>query len=422
MRMPILKFNRELLVRSKVTEQRLEDALRLIAQNFGESWIEQGMINEKGSPAKIKHLVDQHIIPRSFAGGLTDGTLSLVELSTYLESFSEDPSLQRIIQAMKPSNSTFWDHFYELAIAYRFKSISTNTVLEPGASTGDFYSTFIGNEMIGECTVVRPETVYSKISNLFDSLAEVYAKRHKIDRASFLITVKKLEIVNEYRELKNLIMKLDKDFSGEFFDIKVYQRDEAKKYLGTGDQVRNLGDIGVSVGTVPGNKEDLSSLQLHREDRTGFFFFNLESIKDEYAYDIVDKINSKISSKMAQIKKHPKDKLLYLFVEVQKGIENMDFNRVSKRIANNFFNNNDWLNGIYLTQRVWDGVRHSYVGGFFNNPNLPDQIPLDLRKKLIELEESNNFYYPLKISGIGRNDPCHCGKKKKYKKCCGRYS
>jgi len=44
---------------------------------------------------------------------------------------------------------------------------------------------------------------------------------------------------------------------------------------------------------------------------------------------------------------------------------------------------------------------------------LPEKVKMDMLRQLSQIEGKNTTQ-----KKVGRNDPCHCGSGKKYKKCC----
>ena len=46
---------------------------------------------------------------------------------------------------------------------------------------------------------------------------------------------------------------------------------------------------------------------------------------------------------------------------------------------------------------------------------LPEKVKMDMLRQLSQIEGKNTTQ-----KKVGRNDPCHCGSGKKYKKCCGK--
>jgi len=338
-----------------------------------------------------------------------------------LSHFREQSSLKTIVSAMK-SKEHFWDMFYQLAMAYRFSIFSKHTEIEPGENMADFYSTFGDVTMIGECSVVHPKTSYSKVRDSFHELATICQERAKKDRLSFLMIPKKIDYLDDIAGIKTLLRKINKTYEDEMIKIEVFENELIKDALNS-DSINDLpGDIGFKFATTTAsNKEDIETYDLENDKPYGFFAIDLGDIEKEHLVDMADKIDKKIQGKLLQLSKHPKDQPIYLFVELDYDVDNLNKERIAKRTLNNFFKTKKWLSGVWITQRRYTTAgRYQYAGILLSNPYNDEQFIKKYFDHINEFEGKNNFFIPFFLKKVGRNDPCPCKSGGKFKKCCGR--
>ncbi len=140
----------EMLRQSGLTVADIDRAIGVIKSIFGLDWLESLEAKRKD----MSNPFVQHPIIIGSASGSFTHLAELIELCLYLVSFKDDPCLSKIIPPMKET-SAYSDNLFQLAMAYRFKKLGFNVLLEPpilNGQLGDFSAKFGDMQVMAECT------------------------------------------------------------------------------------------------------------------------------------------------------------------------------------------------------------------------------------------------------------------------------
>lgn len=383
---PLLHYMKAQLNRSGLTTEDVEQVLGVAQSLFGKEWLEDLIKVRKETP-----MFSQHPIMVGSSSGSFNHLIELVEVCTYFVSFKGDKEIMTLIPPIKEVSS-YGDVLFQLAMAYRFKKLGFNVILEPAIENGllaDFTATLGDIKVVAECTVLREWRVRVDERDAFEQCIDKLKKIHKKGGREFSIDIvcKKPLTFETMDSLRVDIVKVGTDFintqvaitiSTDLYKISITAfTEEIKKLLSSGTKAdfKKLGDwdqiasFGLGTQKVGG---DITSALDNIERECLIRYKSIAPPEEEFAYSLEDKIDKKVGTKTRQLKSHPKDHKSILFVEVEDKLDGLDFDRTVRRLKGSVFKKVPTLSGIFISKRDWsEEIRHQYQGIFISNEENP---------------------------------------------------
>lgn len=400
---PLIKVMQEHIKRSGLEVKDIDGVIGVTKSIFGLDWLEELAAKRKNMPNPLS----QHPIIIGSASGSFQHLVELVELCTYLISFKDDKELLKIVSALKEEPS-YGDNLFQLAMAYRFRKLGFDIALEPPILNGhlaDFSASRGDLKIVAECTVLREWSVRKEQRDVFADCLQQLKKIHNRSNRRFMLDIvsKKSLSFRTLQPLRELIIKTGSEFlktgnpikvCDETYEVSVYEMDvETGRKVDADSRTffRELGDQGwdqilsfdVTTTAIPG---DVTSIDFDRiSSRSIMRHKSLVSPEEEFEYSLEDKLDKKSGGKLKQLKSHPRDHISLLFIEVEGKLENVDFERIGKRLSNNVFRKAPSLNGVFIAKRHFtNSLTHHYQGTFFSNPVIPFNDSLFLGFNVVE--------------------------------------
>lgn len=383
---PIIKVMQDELNQSGLKVSDIDQVIGVTKSIFGLDWLESLASKRKDLPNPF----DQHPIIIGSCSGSFVHLIELIELCSYLLSFKNDKEIAKIVPSLK-KESSYGDCLFQLAMAYRFKKLDFDVVLEPQISNGllaDFHALRGDLSIMAECTVLREWNIRQKQREIFADCLNKFKKIHKKTNKRFVLDIvsKKSLSSDTLQILRDHIMKVGNDFlnngvrvdiADEDYEISIYEMDDkisekvdkdSRHYfkelsLQGWDQILSFS---IGKASIPG---DVTSVDFSRMRSESIMKHkSLITPEEEFEYSLEDRLDKKMLDKLRQIKEHPKGHLSLLFIEVEDKLENADFNRIGKRISRNIFSKVSTLDGVFIAKRNWTAdLKHQYQGTFFSN-------------------------------------------------------
>lgn len=389
---------REYLEKSGLTLGDIDRVIGTTQGIFGHEWL-QDLIDNRRDTLPIV----QHPIMNGCSSGSFQYLMELLELCTCMVAFKDDKELYKIISPLKVLSS-YGDNLFQLAIAYRFKRLGFTTTLEPSISNGllgDFEATKNEIRIMAECTVLREWGVKEEEEKVFWECEEKLKKLYKNGADQIVIDVVTKNALT-FKTLENLrddILKVATEFfktnqtskiCNNEYDISIYAMDfDTKSKLDADPRVyfKNTGyDHCLSFSLISMRVSgDITSVLGASAPTSILKYKNLSPPEDP----LEDRINKKILGKVKQLKSHPTTHKSILFVDVEDKLEDVDIERVGKRLTNSIFKQIPSLNAVMVTKRTWTGLGYQYQGTLLANPGNP--LNHDLFMEFNTLERDIDF-------------------------------
>ena len=420
----------------RLLPERLEEACRLIAQEFTPGWLTA--LSDRYKKGSVRSLTGFHPIYHGLlAGVLNQDTLTVVELATYLQYLrhgipNANLKLPSLVQGLK-NDESFFQYLFQLMITARFRLVVPNLRMEPilRGKQPDVVFRYLGTEFVVEAT--RPDLPErtKKLKEFLERLFFHLDKSYGADEEGLNVhlVVKTVDIVRHEKDLRNAIRdakaRPGDDYSTDDFVVKCYT------YAGTFDAFESVHGPLTAQGarmafatartTTRPEPPNVPSSALRCKTT---LVADLSNVEQHLYQDVSDKIDSVIEQKVHQLKPlwdHRRE--MYVFIDVGNiaSYQRIDLERLVPRLTANVFSRYPLLlGGVVLAKRIWDPALRRYRL-IWKPVFAPGQRRVEnffVFHGLERVEELNDFIHGVVGWTDFDNAKCPCASGKIFTECC----
>jgi hypothetical protein len=375
-RLPLFNICGEELVAAGYVQSEVVRAYEELYEAFGEDWIEEQFARKSGG------ILDGHPLLAGMGSAGMPQIVQALEVAVILRRFAHDPALPSLVGRLRDWDQ-FGDVYYALRIGLRFTLIGFRVQLEPETVGGKADILAHRDDLhIGiESTAIRWRFKGRTALDSFNAILHEI----KLPPRSVLEIVLRRDLTRETelavcRLIRDLLEKGTgprRSATSETAtvslrppraqELEVLTRTDdmqpTQESFALMDSVRGRQwDLAIVEGTVrggdPNDPRTYDVSEVRRESVVKVRFHRRKRGKQR---SLEDKIDRKVSSKLGQIRSHPREWTSALFLNVPYDLDSLDAQRIWRRLAGDQLARCENLSAVFVTQNRWTNLQRNQL-------------------------------------------------------------
>jgi hypothetical protein len=343
---------------------RPDDLLRAyeeLCTIMGEDWIHQEKSRAAGGMA------DTHPLLRAFGTADVEAIATAMELVVALRRFRDDPKLAGLLAHLRDWDQ-FDDFYYALRIALRFGLLGCEVALEPGTPGGkaDALATCrrlpIGIECANVRSRVRGRQPVDEVHSLLKDVAlpertvlEIRLKVALNGRVRRAVRRNAAALAKQWQGAPLRRRSDLADFSLRSADAEEWE--ELRRWDGSWPPPVKAAERDGAVvrqnRVMARDKEDLSSYDFSTQELQSVVTLRFAEPDEPPSPRLEDMVDRRVSRKMDQVALHSPEWASALFLNVPRGLREIDDALVWRRLSGTHFPAHEGLSVVVLTENTW---------------------------------------------------------------------